>query len=671
MNFSFKVLLLTFLALSGPRIMAQVQQPAGMPGTAGVPTTETKPEGAEKRSPDTATIYTFNPLNDFNGFHKFSRFIPTLGNVQDYDPARRNGMDYAGLGNLGLANQSLLYSEKSTVGFGYGDNAFNLYRLTPENTPFYSSKTPFTHLYYVMGSKKEQYFDVMHSQQITKQLTIGADLRWIRSQGLYLRQTSNHSNLAVYSFYHTKNNRYLVLASYFYNNLKIFENGGIKNDSLFTQNIETQRELLAVNLPDASNRLKDNEVYFSQTFFLRRPPKPRLKVPVKSTDSTQVILPQPVTVEATKRPLLFYLQPGSITHSFSWKKEGMAYSDLTPSANYPPLYYNDALKTYDSVFSTSMENRVMWSNARPDSTSRHDPLIIQGGVWQRTSRVWQDSMSRDFTQAGTEARAIVNIIPRVELTGWIRYITSGYHRQDYNTILSGNLLFSKGAHPGILSFTYRKSQLEPDYFYEHYAGNRFRWEKTYAKQLFNSMTAGVTYRGFNVGASLYTGANAVYMDQSALPQQASGTYTVTQAWFLKNLHFGHFNFDNKFYFQRVTGVDIIRVPTLTANSTLSFGLTLFKKALQTEFGVSMFYHTKWKGDAWMPATRSFYLQDEINTGGYPYADAFLDIRIKRARLFVKYQHVNSGWMDYSYFMTPHYPQPDRAFKFGVSWLFYD
>ena len=185
------------------------------------------------------------------------------------------------------------------------------------------------------------------------------------------------------------------------------------------------------------------------------------------------------------------------------------------------------------------------------------------------------------------------------------------------------------------------------------------------------MTAGVTYRGFDAGASLFTGANVVYMNQSAFPQQASGTYTVTQAWFLKNFHVGHFNLDNKFYFQRVTGVDIIRVPTLTANSTLSFSLTLFKKALQTEFGVSMFYHTKWKGDAWMPATRSFYLQDEMNTGGYPYADAFLDIRIKRARLFVKYQHVNSGWMDYSYFMTPHYPQPDRAFKFGVSWLFYD
>ena len=649
MKFPLKFILLTLLALASSVLIAQEPETS----------TETASEVSEKRSPDTASVFSFNPLNDFTGFHKYSRFRPSLGNIQDYDPARKNGMDYANLGNLGLASQSLIYSEKTGVGYNYGGDAFNLYRLSAENTPFYSSKKPFTHLYYVMGKGKEQFFYIKHSQQINKQLTIGANFRWFRAPGLYLRQGSNHSNMAVYSFYHTPNNRYLVLASYFYNNLKVLENGGIIHDSIFTENLENQRELIEVNLSDASNHLKNNEVLFSQTFFLRKPQP----VQLKKNDSLQESTP--------KRPLLFYFQPGCFTHTFSWKSEGMAYSDSKLTNFYPPDIYIDSLKTYDSVYTTNFENRLMWSNARPDSSSRYDPLIIQAGIWQRTSRIWQDSVSSNFNQAGTEAQAIINIIPRVELKGWIRYITSGYHRHDFSTRLQGNLLFSKGKHPGTLSFTYRMSQLEPACFFEHYSGNRFRWDHTYAKQLFNSISASAVYRGFNAGLSLYTGSNVVYMAQDALPRQAAGTYTVSQAWLLKDFHLGHWSFDNKFYYQHAAGADIIRVPAITANSTISFSLTLFKNALLTELGVSLFYHTEWKGDAWMPATRTFYLQDAINTGGYVYADAFLNIKIKRARLFLKYQHLNSGWMDYNYFMTPHYPQPDRGLKFGVSWLFYD
>lgn len=656
MKFLLKFLSLFLLSLASIAVIAQEPETTSKDNQLEKPATASQEN--QQRSPDTATVFSFSPLNDFTGFHRYSRFSAGLGNVQDYDPARMNGMDYANLGNLGLASKSLIYSEKSEIGFAYGGDAFNLYRLSSENTPFYSSKKPFTHLYYVMGAGKEQFFDVKHSQQITKQFTVGANFRWIRSPGLYLREGSNHSNMAIYSFYHTPNNRYLALASYFHNNLKALENGGILHDSIFTKNLEFNRQLVEVNLNNASNRLKNNEVLFSQTFFLRKPHF----IPVKKNDTIQQII--------TKRPLLFYLQPGGITHTFLWKSEGMAYSDSKATAFYP-ISINDSVNTYDSVFNTSFENRLMWSNARPDSASRHDPLIIQAGFWQRTSRAWQDSTNSNFDQAGTEAQAIINIIPRVELKGWIRYITSGYHRHDFTTSLQGNLLFSKGRHPGILSFTYRTAQLEPAYFFEHYSGNHFRWEHSYAKQLFNSVTAGAVYRGFDVGICMYKGSNVVYMDKNALPQQSDGAYTVSQIWFLKDFHIGHWALDNKFYYQHLAGADIIRMPALTANSQLSFNLTLFKNALQTEFGISLFYHTKWKGDAWMPATRTFYLQDKIITGGYVYADAFLNIKIKRARLFLKYQHVNSSWMDYNYFMTPHYPQPDRGLKFGVSWLFYD
>jgi len=73
--------------------------------------------------------------------------------------------------------------------------------------------------------------------------------------------------------------------------------------------------------------------------------------------------------------------------------------------------------------------------------------------------------------------------------------------------------------------------------------------------------------------------------------------------------------------------------------------------------------------AWMPATREFYNQNEYKSVNYPYIDVFLNVRIKRARLFIKMDHVNSGLMGFNYFMIPNYSYVDRAFRFGVSWKF--
>jgi hypothetical protein len=73
----------------------------------------------------------------------------------------------------------------------------------------------------------------------------------------------------------------------------------------------------------------------------------------------------------------------------------------------------------------------------------------------------------------------------------------------------------------------------------------------------------------------------------------------------------------------------------------------------------------------MPATRSFYLQNIRETGNYLYMDVFINLKVQRARFFVMYSHFNASFMGRSYYMVPHYPMPDGAFKFGVSWRFHD
>jgi hypothetical protein len=647
MNLRFPLLLIIAFALLA--IQSRAQE------------TEEVVETKEPLTPDTASVVFFNPLSDFTGFHNLSTFRANLTNFQDYDPARKNGMDYATLGNLGTASNPLIYPGIPQTTYNYGKNAYSLFALSPENTRFFIADKPFTNLYYVMGKGKEQYFNVTHSQQIRRQLTLGARLNWFKSPGTYLRQTSKNASVAVYTLYHTLNNRYSVLASYYHNKLTVYENGGLQYDTIFIQNTESDRMRIPVKLSSAQNHIKNNEVYFTQTFFLRKPST----MPVKKSDSTQI--------EQPRRTLLFYLkQPGCFTHTLRWSNQGLAFSDTKPNSSYyPPIYFKDSLITFDSVYNTYFENHLMWSNTRADSTSKHDPFIVQGGIWQRTMRIWQDSVSRSMYQWGPEVQAILNIFPQLELKGWMQYVSSGYHLYDFTSSAQAKLMFTKGKHPGLFTFSYQVAQLEPDYFYEKYSGNYYRWDKTYTKQFFNTLSFRANYLGFDAGLSLNTGSKVAYMDQDALPQQAEGTYTITQVWLKKLLHMGHWSIDNRYYYQHAAGADIVRVPTFTGNMSVIFNFALFKRALISQAGISGFYHTRWMGDAWMANTRSFYLQDEIYTGGYLYTDVFLNLKVKRASIFIKYQHLNSGWTDYTYFIVPHYPQQDRGMRFGVSWLFYD
>jgi hypothetical protein len=73
----------------------------------------------------------------------------------------------------------------------------------------------------------------------------------------------------------------------------------------------------------------------------------------------------------------------------------------------------------------------------------------------------------------------------------------------------------------------------------------------------------------------------------------------------------------------------------------------------------------------MPASGMFYHQDIREIGNYPYFDAFLTAKLKRTRFFVKYDHVNSGFMGKNYFNVLHYPMPGGTFRWGLSWTFYD
>jgi hypothetical protein len=116
---------------------------------------------------------------------------------------------------------------------------------------------------------------------------------------------------------------------------------------------------------------------------------------------------------------------------------------------------------------------------------------------------------------------------------------------------------------------------------------------------------------------------------------------------------------------------VIRIPNFISENSLYYENDLFKKALRLQVGASLYYTSAYYADAYMPVTDQFYLQDKKKYGNYPFVDVFINARIKTVRIFFKMDHINSGFSGKKYVLTPGYPYPERAFKFGVSWRFFD
>jgi hypothetical protein len=145
-----------------------------------------------KNSRDNTTIKFFNE-NQFEYVDSVNYIQNTLYNFQNY-------LHKSHLGNNGLPfNDYHLASSPADLGFNYSKNNFINYFYTPKNLKFYNTQTPYTDLFYVLGSKREQAFKMTFSYNVKKNWNVTVDFQRIRSEGFYLRQNTNHNFIALSS----------------------------------------------------------------------------------------------------------------------------------------------------------------------------------------------------------------------------------------------------------------------------------------------------------------------------------------------------------------------------------------------------------------------------------------------------------------------------------------
>ncbi len=580
----------------------------------------------------------------------------------DFDALSKGMHNYNTLSNTGLAHQKQILEIPFFNGFDLQHHSYRSYIRTDKDIRYLNPHQPFSDIYYTMGSKKEQQLNVSFARALAPRFYVGAEFYLVASPGPYRRSKSDNKGVYFTQRYHSANHRYGISAYYNYNRLFMQESGGIINDSIFENNIETDRRVIPVHLTNtenAENEVKHSGFGIEQYFNLSRPQQ-------RLTDSM---------------PGIRRIQIGRLTHRMYYARNQMRYTDENPQVSYYKLFGSpmDTLATNDSVYQDVIRNSVQWNNLAYKRSTEEIPFYLYGGIehvhiTHRTYSILIDSMptlKRSYSQLIPFAGIQIGLFRSSYLDGKIRYITGDHSAGDLELDAGWKqYLGTTGRNIGQLFFRLRILNQTPSWFYQKYQSNYFSWENQFENSRYVSFTGGYQYQGVKLGGNLHILDRHIYLDRTARPKQTSGT--IRQVHLFADFHLspGKFDIQGSMNYQNSDNDTIIRLPELTAKLKITFTQDLFKRAATIQPGFSIHYNTPYFANAYMPALRAFYLQDNKEIGGYPYLDVFFGLKVKRANLFVKYTNLYGLAGDYTYYTVPGYPLRDPHFYFGVSWRFY-
>ncbi len=597
---------------------------------------------------DSAKVYYF--LNDFETRGpRFLQGIDTLiTNVENYDPPTRPGNYFATLGNPGLAHQNMVYDPRIKSGFYFGVDNFDKYLFHNDSIHHYWVGRPYTHVFFIQGARREQNLRLDHSQNVASWFNVGLQFDYVNSPGYYQNQLSDDKNFVFKTRFQTRDYRYMVLANYIHNKLKLEENGGIIYDSVFEDNVSPDRRGIQVHLNNAGNFYKENSYYVKQLFKLTKRHR------FRADDTT-----------ARQASIFDKINPGNISHSVLVSSRTFLYQQPTSdNQGFYQFTYDSVNGTYDSTRIFSVENQLSWTNS---DNARRQLFTFTFMLRFLHTNYSVDTIKSIYNQLIPTAEVKFQVSEVLQVGFFGDFVTGNANVGDFNLV--GKLTLSTKL--GALRYELHNASQEPGRLYSFYYSNHFRWQNNLRKQYFFINKASITIDNFTAGLNVFSVENFTYFDREGFPEQMNKNLQVLQVHARKVFNFGNFSLALRAFYQKGSDDEGLRVPEVVGDGSFYYTNNLFKNAAVIQPGVDVLYNTPYNAYGYMPATRGFFVQDDKEVGNYFYTNVFLNLQIKRARLFIMYHNLGFLFSDFRYYTVPGYPMKDGGIRFGVSWMFYD
>ena len=115
----------------------------------------------------------------------------------------------------------------------------------------------------------------------------------------------------------------------------------------------------------------------------------------------------------------------------------------------------------------------------------------------------------------------------------------------------------------------------------------------------------------------------------------------------------------------------MHLPLLLGHLKIGYSQPVFHKVATLHPSITVRYFTKYYADAYMPATRVFYLQNEIQIGNFPFIDLAITLKVKKAHIYFAYSNMFLLTGNYNSFIAPHYPMRDSRIFIGINWRLFN
>jgi len=612
-----------------------------------------------------------------------------------FEVLERENTIYSTLSNTGLAHKSMRFNYLQQVGFDMELPAFSAYLQNERNMVSYQSVLPYSEIRYLLTTgDKEQLLNIKFGRQVAPRLFFSFAFNTELSPGIFKNNKSLNNYFWANAHYFTQNNRYGITAYYFRNKLEMQENGGIVNDENYTSHAETDNSVITTNLSNATNFIISSGVGFEHYFNLlpqktqvkaENPSFPALsdtlpKLPSDSTSIDTLIIDSLKftdidSVQYTTKTRKFTL--GRICHKFSYLNNKLYYNESSPSVSfYQPFdtLLNTA-KSTDSTFVRAIRNSLEWNSLGYQKYNDNVPFYVYASLTHGFYKLkyydyveGETLLARNYQQLSVNGGIIINLFKSTRITGQAELITLGYQIGDFD--IKGQwkqFLGTKSKNWGQAIFDVDIKRQSASWFEKSYYSNHFRWDNDFNAATYLTFDLKYNYKSYCVGVKQTSIANLIYFGTDAHPTQFDGMFSIREAYLSFRQTLWRFDLEGFASLQKSSNEEIMHLPLVMGKLKVGYSQPIFHKAATLLPSVTVRYFTKYYADAYMPATRTFYLQNDVEIGNFPFIDLSLAIKVKTAHIYVSYSNMFLLTGNYNSFIAPHYPMRDSRIFIGINW----
>ena len=539
--------------------------------------------------------------------------------------------------------------------FGYTAKHATYQQAT--DVDYYSVATPYSEIYYKTTLEQGQSVETLITANTSKQFNFSVSYRGLRSLGKYINQSTNSGNFKFTASYISKNKKYQGNFHFLDQDISNGENGALTTPSNFTSGdgAFNDRPRLQVYLNEAKSILKGKRFFIDQSYQINKPKA-----------ANNIILSHQLNYE-TK--LFIYDQQSleSVVGTLKLNRFGKVTAkqfNLSDTNRFDQIYNklgvsysnNNLGKTqffiehFNSKYYTDKD--VLIGVVLIPSTLSSNILVV-GGQYEYRKNRWNGTLSASNSISKQSVRAV-----EANLT---------YKLNNNNNLNIQYQNLSKAPNSNFIQ--HQSTYLQYNWNNET---NKFNNQKINTlSAATNTKYASLKVQITNLTDHLYFKNDTTAVKQYIKPKQFGGSINYLSVQASKEIKFRKFALDNTFLYQKVVQNEpILNLPQFTIRNTLYYSNYFYKRALYVQTGVTLNYFTRYAADDYNPVLGEFFVQNQTQIGNYPMIDFFINGRIRQTRIFLKAEHINSGFSGNKYFSAPNLPYRDFIVRFGVVWSFF-